>query len=161
MRPESAHDTDGLAAHLVPAEGDGAHFLEALGLLDILCLVHVPHQAQRHGKSELRNGKRVGAGGIDDRDAELLTRGHVQDIHPNAVPGDDLALLGPRDLLAVQVVRAEQNAVQLLDMVKIIHDLRELAQLFHGVWVYDLGHVHLIAHLTTPSLSFLLTDRQP
>lgn len=103
----------------------------------------------------------LAAGGVDDRDAELLTRGHVQDIHPNAVPGDDLALLGPRDLLAVQVVRAEQNAVQLLDMVKIIHDLRELAQLFHGVWVYDLGHVHLIAHLTTPSLFFLLTDRQP
>src|SRR5207237_7127554 len=82
-----ADDAEGLAAELGVAGPRRAPVARARRLVHGERALHTgQHQHQR----VLGDGLRVGARGVDDRDAEARRRGNVDRVEPNPVPADHL-----------------------------------------------------------------------
>ena len=126
---------EGLAENLRAKKIPGGDAGKAPGAAAFVCLVQAALEEKEQRHRQFSHGIGVGGGGVDHLNAALFSGLHVDGITADAVLGDDLQLFRPVHHLRRHGCAADDDGVDLLDVVKGIHDSGLLSQQFSRLWI--------------------------
>ena len=121
---------EGLAENLRAKKIPGRDAGKASGTAAFVCLIQAALEEKEQCHRQLSHGIGVGGGGVDHLNAALFSGLHVDGITADAVLGDDLQLFRPVHHLRRHGCAADDDGINLLDVVKGIHDGGLLSQQF-------------------------------
>ena len=121
---------EGLAENLRAKKIPGRDAGKASGTAAFVCLIQAALEEKEQCHRQLSHGIGVGGGGVDHLNAALFSGLHIDGITADAVLGDDLQLFRPVHHLRRHGCAADDDGINLLDVVKGIHDGGLLPQKF-------------------------------